>query len=1031
MSTMHRPKLSASILVLVLVAPPLASLANTAQADAVTTPNVTMPTEAGTSAVYHGGDVYLFGGTGCAPSPYCDLIVRYDTETFTFQTMNARLPQGRAYTSAVMAGGYAYIFGGVGEENGETKAFANVWRYNPLSDTLTDMGVGLPTARAYTSAAWDGQSAYIFGGTIPGPFVVVGLGEAILRYTPSTNTVSLMNAKLPGGGLSGTSAVWDGTRIVVAGGAYTDPSPSSPPYYWYPGAYYFDGILHYNPASDTLQQAPNKLPSPRFGMSAVWNGQSAYMMGGEECLSVCTLLDQIVRYTPTSGSVTVMGARLTTPRSYTSAAWGGTYVANVHVFGGSCAGSCKQALRYSLAPAAPTAVVATAGPGRGEITVTWQAPAPNTYDYPRAVTYDIYRSNGLQDDNYVFIGRVISGETSFWNTTIPDGASKCYAVVAVTTHGASPRSSTVGSAHCATTFAAPRSPQAVVARAGPGAGEVTLQWQAPTSDGGTPVTGYGIYRNRTGSRTVFDLVQNVNAQTRLFVDGGLPHGQTRCYKVSARNLVGEGPWSTSSGGENCATTFSPPGPPRLVRATAGPGVGEVTVEWQAPASDGGTPVTGYQVNRSLSESGPSQEIGRTGSVLSYRDAGLPSASRRCYWVAARNLAGEGSKSTPVGSEHCATTFGPPGEPRLLTASRGPGAGQISLAWEAPLLDGGTPVTGYDVLWSFTPTGSFVLLQDAGNANSYVHGGLAHGEQRCYRVSARNAAGTGPQGGTACARAPNVPEAPRNLNAAPGPGSAILAWDAPADDGGFPIAHYRVYRALGGASFQALAETPESQRTHEDATCPAGVECAYLVRALNQLGEGPASNTASHRGSAISSYVETFDTGTAKFSALSGLWHISDCRSLSPAKSLAYNRASVPCPPGGARPDYDTAERTLGEAVTLPFLLPAGKTSKLTFSSWFENEQGCAPDKKQVAIRESDVSGTVNGSWVPLINCEQGAVVPLVFTEIQRLWYGRSVDIPNSLSGKMVQVGFFFDSSHGGANTFEGWYVDDVNVVSPS
>ena len=82
----------------------------------------------------------------------------------------------------------------------------------------------------------------------------------------------------------------------------------------------------------------------------------------------------------------------------------------------------------------------------------------------------------------------------------------------------------------------PSAPQKLTSS--PGNRRVTLEWDAPGDDGGTPVTGYKIYRGTTsrGEKTLLTTVGNVLTYT----DKNVTNNQTYYYDVSAVNSVGEG-----------------------------------------------------------------------------------------------------------------------------------------------------------------------------------------------------------------------------------------------------------------------------------------------------------------------------------------------------------------------------------------------------------------------------------------------------------------------------------------------------------
>jgi hypothetical protein len=70
-----------------------------------------------------------------------------------------------------------------------------------------------------------------------------------------------------------------------------------------------------------------------------------------------------------------------------------------------------------------------------------------------------------------------------------------------------------------------------------GNGQVSLSWDAPPSNGGSPITGYRVYRGLdVGNLTVIADVGDV----RSFVDQNVTNGVTYIYRVSALNAIGEG-----------------------------------------------------------------------------------------------------------------------------------------------------------------------------------------------------------------------------------------------------------------------------------------------------------------------------------------------------------------------------------------------------------------------------------------------------------------------------------------------------------
>ena len=65
-----------------------------------------------------------------------------------------------------------------------------------------------------------------------------------------------------------------------------------------------------------------------------------------------------------------------------------------------------------------------------------------------------------------------------------------------------------------------------------------MSWKAPTSTGGSPLTGYRIYRGTTAGGGTF--LVSVAAGTTTLTDTAVTKKVTYFYRVTAGNAVGEG-----------------------------------------------------------------------------------------------------------------------------------------------------------------------------------------------------------------------------------------------------------------------------------------------------------------------------------------------------------------------------------------------------------------------------------------------------------------------------------------------------------
>ena len=83
----------------------------------------------------------------------------------------------------------------------------------------------------------------------------------------------------------------------------------------------------------------------------------------------------------------------------------------------------------------------------------------------------------------------------------------------------------------------------------------------------------------------------------------------------------------------------------------------------------------------------------------------------------------------------------PGAPRDLQAT--PGDGEVALAWEPPVSDGGSTITGYNIYRSDAEDGEYVLVGTNSTATGFVDEDVENGIEYFYKVTAVNAIDEGP------------------------------------------------------------------------------------------------------------------------------------------------------------------------------------------------------------------------------------------------------------------------------------------------
>lgn len=358
--------------------------------------------------------------------------------------------------------------------------------------------------------------------------------------------------------------------------------------------------------------------------------------------------------------------------------------------------------------------------------------------------------------------------------------------------------------------------------------EITLSWPAVNS-----ATGY-IVEARNCDDDGWQAEGNTTSMLS-YTDRDLhclsSSGGTAKYRVAALNGVGYGPWDTESVAVPADNSEVPDAPGKPTTALAMNGR-TVTVEWTAPASDGGSTIQGYTIERTIGSREPT-EIPLGASPLIYLDMDLATGGEYKYRVLASNGRGQGGWS-PYSDPRSVDPPDDTTKVRNLTATDDR-VGEVVLTWTRP--SGAQKIKHYLVqLWvAGSGDDPWRPLETVDDGTTHTDTTINEGITRRYRVIAvdtDDTEGTPSEiSGTATSSTPVSRPAPTNVRGtvAADTSSITVTWTAPA---GTTPTGYHV--RLKGASSN-LGTLNATTRTYTHTGVTRGSSYEYEVRATYSGG----------------------------------------------------------------------------------------------------------------------------------------------------------------------------------------------------
>jgi titin len=218
--------------------------------------------------------------------------------------------------------------------------------------------------------------------------------------------------------------------------------------------------------------------------------------------------------------------------------------------------------------------------------------------------------------------------------------------------------------------------------------EISLIWDTPVSDGGAPITHY-ILERRSLNKDIWVKVDETSETSGKATRLTEKHQYE--FRVMAENDVGCS--------EPCYSEIitaklphDPPGPPLNLSATEITSMSAI-LSWEAPATDGGKPVSGYYIEKKSTYNTRFTKVNKTSiSDLQMTLSDLEEGQLYVVKVKAENEVGSGEFCEPISFEakDPYSLPDPPGRPAVTSSY----AQAVDLCWEAPPSDGGadSPIT---------------------------------------------------------------------------------------------------------------------------------------------------------------------------------------------------------------------------------------------------------------------------------------------------------------------------------------------------
>ncbi|CAH1785273.1 unnamed protein product [Owenia fusiformis] len=493
-------------------------------------------------------------------------------------------------------------------------------------------------------------------------------------------------------------------------------------------------------------------------------------------------------------------------------------------------GTAEVQVNVLDAPGAPQGPLNVEDMNADSCTLSWKPPKD---DGGGKVTNYIVEKKPKNSDRWTKVTAFAKG-TSAPVKNLVEGTEYDFRVMAENEYGIGEPLQTDTSVMCKPPYDPPGAPGKPECK-GTTPDSISLRWDPPRSDGGSPITGYVVEKREKGDKRGWTKATVSPILDPEITVPNLIEGHEYEFRVAAVNKAGPGDWSDDSGRIKAQP---PPSAPKVGRDWNGKDI--IAIAGQPFQIS--VPYTGSPMPNVTWENGskPVPDDDRVQSEVTPDKINLnvKKAVREdagAYTLTMKNDLGSDNLTLKV---HVMDKPGNPEGP-LEVSNITPDS--CKLSWKPPLDNGGSPVENYVVEKMDTNTGKWSPCSKFVRGTDYEVYGLDEGHQYKFRVAATNQYGTSePLETEKPITAQNqfgVPDAPSDLEVEDVDADNIkLRWRKPKNDGGDKIQGYQVeFKPEGSSRWKPANDFIVRDTRYTVDGLDKGKKYDFRVRAKNGAG----------------------------------------------------------------------------------------------------------------------------------------------------------------------------------------------------